>query len=58
MVTDGVLDAITEEKLVGALYSEKSFNPQSLCDKLVDWAKSQNANDDLTAIAFRLTKSA
>ena len=58
MMTDGIVDAVGEEKLAEILCNEKSFNPQALCDRIMDAAQSQGLNDDATAIAFRIARTA
>ncbi|MGN1096870.1 MAG: SpoIIE family protein phosphatase, partial [Christensenellales bacterium] len=58
MITDGIADALGEEKLAEILCNEKSFNPQALCDRIMDAAQSQGLNDDATAIAFRIARTA
>ncbi|MGN0796206.1 MAG: SpoIIE family protein phosphatase [Christensenellales bacterium] len=58
MVTDGIIDALNEKSLSDILCDEKSFNPQALCDRLIEAAESHGLNDDATAIAFRIAKTA
>ncbi|HPD02185.1 MAG: SpoIIE family protein phosphatase [Christensenellales bacterium] len=54
MVSDGVVDALGNDRLLDIISSETTLNPQVLADAVLDAAKSFGLRDDATALALRL----
>ncbi|HKL93711.1 MAG TPA: SpoIIE family protein phosphatase, partial [Clostridia bacterium] len=54
LVSDGICDTLSSDGVATVIESTNSLNPQTLADALISAAVTQGAQDDCTAVVFRL----
>ena len=57
LLSDGVTDALSPDRIEEILMSESSSNVQTLADKILSNATANGASDDTTAIAVKIVKA-
>lgn len=55
MLSDGVIDTMGEDAFLNLITYEKSFNPQTVCDRII--SKCNPPKDDCSVVAFRLSNN-
>lgn len=54
IVSDGVIDTISNEEISNILLSNSTLNPQVVCNEIIKACLYKGLKDDITAIAYRL----